>query len=216
MAVAQRHPEIILRRGWSIAAHGIQTQGTLMRKLRISLAAALAAVTALAVASPAMADVSPNWTLESASGETIELQRQVSERPQVVLFWATWCPFCKALMPHLQSIKFEHGDDIDILAVSIREDGDPVAYLNDNGMNFIALPDGDEVAALYEIRGTPGVLIIDGDREIRFDLRDVQARARAVVTEAQGENRRGRAAGVSPYLAAEIRKSLTEVLNDSP
>ena len=187
-----------------------------MRKLRISLAAALAAVTALAVASPAMADVSPNWTLESASGETIELQRQVSERPQVVLFWATWCPFCKALMPHLQSIKFEHGDDIDILAVSIREDGDPVAYLNDNGMNFIALPDGDEVAALYEIRGTPGVLIIDGDRKIRFDLRDVQARARAVVTEAQGENRRGRAAGVSPYLAAEIRKSLTEVLNDSP
>src|SRR3546814_9228256 len=32
-------------------------------------------------------------------------------RPTVVLFWATWCPYCKALMPHLQSMLDEYGND---------------------------------------------------------------------------------------------------------
>ena len=27
----------------------------------------------------------------------------------IVYFWATWCPYCKALMPHLQSILDEYG-----------------------------------------------------------------------------------------------------------
>ncbi|MCP5091039.1 MAG: redoxin domain-containing protein, partial [Gammaproteobacteria bacterium] len=27
------------------------------------------------------------------------------QQPVILLFWATWCPYCKALMPHLQSIR---------------------------------------------------------------------------------------------------------------
>ncbi len=29
----------------------------------------------------------------------------------IYLFWASWCPYCKALMPHLQSIQVEYGAD---------------------------------------------------------------------------------------------------------
>jgi hypothetical protein len=33
-----------------------------------------------------------------------------------VLFWATWCPYCKALMPHVQSNLDEYGKQVRVVA----------------------------------------------------------------------------------------------------
>ena len=58
------------------------------------------------------------------------------ERPTIVLFWATWCPYCRALMPHLQSILDEYGEQVEVIALNIREDEDPVEYLDRFGFQF--------------------------------------------------------------------------------
>ena len=38
---------------------------------------------------------SPDWSLATVNGETVNLGETVSERPVVLFFWATWCPFCR-------------------------------------------------------------------------------------------------------------------------
>ena len=148
--------------------------------------------------------IAPDWTLVAADGQSVRLQHIVSGRTTILLFWATWCPYCKALMPHLQSMRLEYGDKIQVLAINFRDDGDPVAFMKDNGYDFTLLLDGENVADLYGIWATPGVLILDGDRAIRFDLRALPP----IDLPQQRANHRIRAAHRAPYWASEIRKRL--------
>jgi len=167
----------------------------------------------LAVAQPALAiepgTLAADWTRQTVDGNTLTLSEQVQSRPQVLFFWASWCPFCKALMPHLQSIKLEYGDEIDILSVNFREDGDPLAVLREGDYDFIMIPDADDVAELYDVYGTPGVLLVDGDRRIQFDLRNVQRPA--ANEDNQPANRGVASRRLAAFWAAELRKAIREL-----
>ena len=158
--------------------------------------------------------VAPDWTLRSSNGELVTLSEIAAEQPTIVLFWATWCPYCKALMPHLQSVRFEYGDKIRVLAVHFRDDkGDPVAFIENAGYDFTLLPDGDEVAKLNGIWGTPGLMIIDRDTAIRFDLYTLPKIDLPAAGESSTHSKR--AALLAPYWAAELRKALSIVLSES-
>ena len=148
----------------------------------------------------------PNFSLISADGEQIELLAETRQRPQLLLFWATWCPYCRALMPHLQSIQLEHGEYLNILAINFKEDGDPAAYLEKAGLDFVLLPDGDGVAELYGIEGTPGLILVDRNMQVRFDLRELPI----LETDKDGKKlpHGQRAKLLAPYWAAELRKAI--------
>lgn len=157
----------------------------------------------------AEAQTAPDWTLSTPDGHAINLAEEAQKQTVVLFFWATWCPYCKALMPHLQSIRLEYRDNIKILAINIFEDGDPVAFLADAGYDFALLIDGDPVAEQYKISGTPGVLVIDADRAIRFDLRTLPR----ISPPDNGENtsHSRKAAFRAPYWAAKIRQGIDKV-----
>ena len=156
--------------------------------------------------------VAPDWTLQSQSGESITLSEVAAEQPVIVLFWATWCPYCKALMPHIQSIRLEYGDEVRVLAVHFRDDkGDPVAFIKKTGYDFTLLSNGEDVAELYGVWGTPGLLIVDRERVIRFDLYKLPKLDLSAAGESPAHSKR--AAYLAPYWAAELRKSLDLVLD---
>jgi thiol-disulfide isomerase/thioredoxin len=154
--------------------------------------------------------IAPDWTLATADGETLRLSREARNQTTVLFFWATWCPYCKALMPHLQSIRLEHGDDIRILAINFREDDDPVQFIRDAGYDFTLLPDGDVIAETYGIHTTPGVIVIDGERAVHFDLRHLPPLT-PPQTSTTPRNNAAKAAYLAPYWAAEIRKSIDSI-----
>lgn len=158
------------------------------------------------------AALAPDFTLDTASGESFQLSEHRGEKVYLVLFWATWCPFCKALMPHLQSIIEEHGaDNVEVLALTIREDGDPAAVLAQQGYAFTLLPDADEVAKRYGVRGTPGLFVIDKQGALAFDIH-----SRRPATPAGNDelSRRQRAARLAPFWAAHTRIAVATALAD--
>ena len=75
-----------------------------------------------------------------------------------------------------------------------------------SGYDFTLLLDGDAVADQYQIVGTPGVIIVDTSRKIRFDLR--QLPGLVLGPDGQQLTRGQRAKRLAPYWAAEIRKAL--------
>lgn len=172
----------------------------------------IALLLALLFVSPAhAAEKSPDWALSTTDGQTVRLSEAVQQRPVIVLFWASWCPYCKALMPHLQSVHFEYGDAVDILAVVIRdEEGDPQGYVDRFGFDFTVLLDGDRVAELYGIYATPGLLMIDSDRNIRWDLYKLEPPE--LPADVQEARHFLQAAYRAPYWASEIRRALDGVL----
>ncbi len=163
-------------------------------------------------ASAADSFVAPDWTLVAADGQAINLNDESQKQTTVLFFWATWCPYCKALMPHLQSVVLEYGDKVKVLAINIMEDGDPVEFIENAGYDFTLLLNGDDVASTYRVTGTPGVFVVDQNRVIRFDLRRLPI-IEPPWTGKPASNRR-RAAYRAPYWAAVIRRSIDAVIED--
>lgn len=179
-----------------------------MRAIFLSLLFLIAAFPAGAEeAAPATA---PDWRLETGDGSSIRLSQEVKQQPVVIFFWATWCPYCKAFMPHLQSIRLEYGDQVKVLAIQIRDKKDAVAFIAEAGYDFVVFPNGDSVGELYDIQSTPGVILVDQEGLMQFDLR---ALPRYPLPNSEEKLSHGRkAAYLAPYWAAELRQAIDEVL----
>lgn len=151
------------------------------------------------------------WSLDTPDGTTVSFPYE-HDQPVILLFWASWCPYCKALMPHLQSIQDEYGDAITIYAIDFRDDGDPVGYLHTQGYGFAPLPAGGTVAEAYGVYATPGLLIFDSDNHLVLNLYDVMARYDEEIELPNGLKHSQRASRKTPYWAARIRQALDQLL----
>ena len=122
------------------------------------------------LASPAIAQQRAiAWQGTGADGKPIRFDPDKLQRPALLLFWATWCPYCKALMPYLQKVYDAAGrDHLDIYAIDIKDDGDPVAELRERKQTFTLVRDGDAIADLYAVKGTPGLFLVDQKGEIIY------------------------------------------------
>ena len=131
----------------------------------------LAAVLSVAVAPlPAVAveagDTAPTWTADAAAGRPVVFPDVLDGNPAVMVFWATWCPYCRVFMPHLEQILEDYADQgVQVIAVNTREDesdGDPKAYLEDLGFPLVGILEGDAIAADYDVHFIPGLMVVDG------------------------------------------------------
>ena len=110
-------------------------------------------------------DVAPRWHASDFDGGSVDFPAVTQGKPTVVVFWATWCPYCKAFMPHLKNIQADYAAyGVQIVAIDAKEDGagDPHAYVRALGFKPIAVANGDAIADAYAIKYIPGVLIVDG------------------------------------------------------
>ncbi|KMY46293.1 hypothetical protein AC622_02010 [Bacillus sp. FJAT-27916] len=61
----------------------------------------------------------PDFELTTIDGELIKLSDYKGKKV-ILNFWATWCPPCKAEMPHMQNFYEEHQEDgVEIIAVNL-------------------------------------------------------------------------------------------------
>jgi len=151
------------------------------------------------------------FTLAPPDGEALTLPEQ-QQGVGIYLFWASWCPYCRALMPHLQSIVDEYGDATVVYALNFRDQQDPSKYMAEHGFDFVLLPEADEVAEQWGVSGTPGLFIVDRDRQVRFNLYEVLAQNPPGFEELSHTQRAQRRA---PFWAARIRETLDEVLAET-
>jgi len=149
-----------------------------------------------------------SFSLNTPDNQSINLPR-VSDSIDIYLFWATWCPYCGQLMPHLQSIKDEYGDRVNVFAINIKENADPIEYMNKNSYDFTLLLDGDNVAELYEVNGTPGVIVVDQKGQLRFDMSTLTAPSSKSL---DGLNHRQRSRRIAPWWASKIREQIDQII----
>ncbi len=139
-----------------------------MFSLRTTLPALVLVLVAGFIVLPASAGApvggkAPHFVLPDAGGELVSL-KDFRGKPLVVHFWATWCPYCKKVQPGLQALADKYASQgLVLIGISFREDEgtEPQTVLEQRGHSFTTLVEGDEVAEMYGVRGTPTTLFID-------------------------------------------------------
>ena len=155
----------------------------------------------------------PAFELSDADGQLLRYPADL-EGPAIVLFWASWCPYCKALMPHLQSIVDESDGAVQVLALNIRDDADPVAFMAEYGYDFRLFPDSDAVAESWGVKGTPGLFLVDATGRAVFSNYAIPREAFAGDPAALAEEMKHyqKAARRAPVWASELRKAIDRTL----
>lgn len=90
--------------------------------------------------------------------------------PIVLNFWASWCPPCRAEMPHFNKVSEEYSQDELVFLMVDLVDGKRETvekgkkFIEDNNYTFTVLFDTDQEAAYtYGIRSIPSTLFIDSE-----------------------------------------------------
>lgn len=135
----------------------------------------------------AAGDKAPAWSgKDLLSGSRVEFPAVLENKPAVLVFWATWCPYCKAFMPYVKEIQSEyekHGIKIITFNALERGVGDPEAYVDSLDFPFIAIADADKIAESYKVKFIPGLLISDGNGKIVYRRKSTDLPAGKTVSE---------------------------------
>jgi len=103
--------------------------------------------------------------------DTYTLSSYKNKQPVLLLFWTTWCPFCRKELKVLNGL---HAglvvDGLVVLSIDAGEASDYVEdFVRDYNLAYRVLLDRDNrVAGSYEIMGVPTYILINKQGEIVF------------------------------------------------
>ena len=114
-------------------------------------------------------DTAPDWTLQNGEGTNINFYGNNEGKVSVLIYWATWCPYCASLMPHIQEVANRYqGKDVVFYAMNIIEDADPVKFMREHGYTFELILEADGTMDNYNVPGTPIVFVVDANHKVLY------------------------------------------------
>ena len=187
---------------------------TLMPGLLVSMMFWLVSIEA-ATTSPQMDWTPPDFEISEPDGNIFNYPESL-EKPTIILFWATWCPYCKALMPHLQSIIDEYPGQVQVLALNFKDDDDPALYLEERGYDFRLILHSEEVAQSWGVKGTPGLFLANPAGRVLFSRGAIPAEAYRPDSSENDKPLKHyqKAARRAPLWAARLRMAIDQLLSD--
>lgn len=141
--------------------------------IRILISAVLLAFGTSVFAGGLEGKPAPSISVKSADGVERSMVESAKGRRSIVIFWASWCPFCKAVMTDLVAEKHAIGEGVAMIAINVWDDDDvdPEAVLQERGLaDFESLRGDDEDAQAWGVKGTPGLFVLDAEGLVLWDL----------------------------------------------
>jgi thiol-disulfide isomerase/thioredoxin len=107
----------------------------------------------------------PAAKVETLDGKQVDLSQYVGKQPVLIEFWATWCPNCRELEPHLKAVHEKYGNQVRFIGVSVSVNQSPdrvKAYVAKHGIPGDQLFDRNGTATgAYDVPATSYVVVLD-------------------------------------------------------
>ncbi|GAB4237968.1 MAG: hypothetical protein OHK0028_15350 [Deltaproteobacteria bacterium] len=105
-----------------------------------------------------------DFTLPDLEGRPVELRAFLGKAPVLLVFWATWCPECKAAIPEINALSTgPPGGTLQVFGVDFRESREKVAQaVKSRGIRYpVLLDERGQAARAYGVVGIPTYVLID-------------------------------------------------------
>jgi len=113
----------------------------------------------------------PDFTLQGLDGPPVSLSRFLGKKPVLLVFWATWCPECKAAIPKINALHGGPvGETMQILALDFRETRKKVAAaVKSRDIRYpVLLDERGQVARAFSVVGIPTYVLIGRDGTVAY------------------------------------------------
>jgi peroxiredoxin/outer membrane lipoprotein-sorting protein len=133
----------------------------------------------------------PAFKVTGLDGKEVSLS-DLKGKVIVLDFWATWCPPCRASLPHLNKLYDEKkGEGLQVFAVDQQEDKDKVqSFVDKTKLTVPVLLDANGgVGEKYKVNGIPETVVIGKDGKVKkvfigFDPNSMPEELHKVVADA--------------------------------
>jgi len=115
--------------------------------------------------------LAPDFTLYDIYQDAYTISDYRDKQPVLLLFWTTWCPFCRKELKVLNGMYSGlAADGVEVLSVNVGEEPTAVQdFVQDYNLVYRVLLDRDNrVAGLYGLIGVPTYILIDKEGKVVF------------------------------------------------
>jgi len=105
-----------------------------------------------------------DFTLPDLDGRPVTLGPFLGKKPVLLVFWATWCPECKAAIPGINAlISGPLAERMQVFGLDFRESREKVAQaVTSRGIRYpVLLDERGQAARAYGVVGIPTYILID-------------------------------------------------------
>ena len=114
----------------------------------------------------------PIVSVKDLDGTPVDLGAHIGHRPVLLLFWATWCEQCEALIPTLRDAAQVYGERVDFFGINVTVRETPAGvreYVREHNPPFRVLYDTEgESQRAFEVLATAFIVIIDAEGTIVY------------------------------------------------
>jgi peroxiredoxin len=119
----------------------------------------------------ASAGPAADFTLPDLDGQPVALNQFLGKKPVLLVFWATWCPECKAAIPEINAMATGPlAAKLQVLGLDFRESREKVANaVKARGIRYpVLLDEKGRVARAYGVVGIPTYVLIGRDGKVAY------------------------------------------------
>lgn len=121
----------------------------------------------------ALGETAPDFELETLEGEKVKLSDYRGKKV-ILNFWATWCPPCRAEMPHMQKYYEQQAekDNVEVLAVNLTTKDHGMekitSFVSEYKLSFPILLDSEgAMGSVYQAVTIPTSYILDSEGRVQ-------------------------------------------------
>jgi peroxiredoxin len=145
----------------------MKTNRTILLSVVVLALVAVFVLSAQSRAAVTVGDKAPNFTLDTVDGKSKLNFSNYTNKPTVLVFWASWCPHCQKEAPRVQNIynKFK-AKGVNVVGISADEDvSEARNFVTSYRLTFpnahAGSPAGLKVINDYGVEGVPAIFVID-------------------------------------------------------